>query len=162
MFEKLSEIGEAFKNFGKDKETKIVDMSNTTIEDDQSTEDSITEASDIIETQKNEESNKDSDEKIDLEVNTTKKDEEKKGEDTLEKKLKNIEKVIDTFSGSGGEQLSVPKNPLDIKASDNINVKPVDMGSVQAKELITEYLKPSVNSDRVGLLYENLRKLNLI
>ena len=162
MFEKLSEIGEAFKNFGKDKETKIVDMSNTTIEDDRSTEDSITEASDIIETQKNEEANKDSDEKIDLEVNTTKKDEEKKGEDTLEKKLKNIEKVIDTFSGSGGEQLSVPKNPLDIKASDNINVKPVDMGSVQAKELITEYLKPSVNSDRVGLLYENLRKLNLI
>ena len=80
----------------------------------------------------------------------------------LEKKLKNIEKVIDTFSGSGGEQLSVPKNNLDVKASDNINVKPVDMGSVQAKELITEYLKPSVNSDRVGLLYENLRKLNLI
>jgi len=162
MFEKLSEIGEAFKNFGKDKETKIVDMSNTTIEDDRSTEDSITEASDIIETKKNEEANKDSDEKVDLEVNTTKKDEEKKSEDTLEKKLKNIEKVIDTFSGSGGEQLSVPKNPLDIKASDNINVKPVDMGSVQAKELITEYLKPSVNSDRVGLLYENLRKLNLI
>ena len=162
MFEKLSEIGEAFKNFGKDKETKIVDMSNTTIEDDRSTEDSITEASDIIETKKNEEANKDSDEKVDLEVNTTKKDEEKKSEDTLEKKLKNIEKVIDTFSGSGGEQLKVPKNPLDIKASDNINVKPVDMGSVQAKELITEYLKPSVNSDRVGLLYENLRKLNLI
>jgi len=162
MFEKLSEIGEAFKNFGKDKETKIVDMSNTTIEDDRSTEDSITEASDIIETKKNEEANKDSDEKIDLEESTTEKDEEKKGEDTLEKKLKNIEKVIDTFSGSGGEQLQVPKNNLDVKASDNINVKPVDMGSVQAKELITEYLKPSVNSDRVGLLYENLRKLNLI
>ena len=162
MFEKLSEIGEAFKNFGKDKETEIVDMSNTTIEDDRSTEDSITEASDIIETKKNEEANKDSDEKVDLEVNTTEKDEEKKGEDTLEKKLKNIEKVIDTFSGSGGEQLQVPKNNLDVKASDNINVKPVDMGSVQAKELITEYLKPSVNSDRVGLLYENLRKLNLI
>ena len=162
MFEKLSEIGEAFKNFGKDKETKIVDMSNTTIEDDQSTEDSVTEAIDIREKKKNEEANKDSDEKIDLEVNTTEKDEEKKDEDTLEKKLKNIEKVIDTFSGSGGEQLSVPKNNLDVKASDNINVKPVDMGSVQAKELITEYLKPSVNSDRVGLLYENLRKLNLI
>ena len=162
MFEKLSEIGEAFKNFGKDKETEIVDMSNTTIEDDRSTEDSVTEAIDIREKKKKEEANKDSDEKIDLEVSTTEKDEEKKGEDTLEKKLKNIEKVIDTFSGSGGEQLQVPKNNLDVKASDNINVKPVDMGSVQAKELITEYLKPSVNSDRVGLLYENLRKLNLI
>ena len=162
MFEKLSEIGEAFKNFGKDKETEIVDMSNTTIEDDRSTEDSVTEAIDIREKKKNEEANKDSDEKIDLEVSTTEKEEEKKGEDTLEKKLKNIEKVIDTFSGSGGEQLQVPKNNLDVKASDNINVKPVDMGSVQAKELITEYLKPSVNSDRVGLLYENLRKLNLI
>ena len=162
MFEKLSEIGEAFKNFGKDKETEIVDMSNTTIEDDRSTEDSVTEAIDIREKKKNEEANKDSDEKKNLEKSTTEKDEEKKGEDTLEKKLKNIEKVIDTFSGSGGEQLQVPKNNLDVKASDNINVKPVDMGSVQAKELITEYLKPSVNSDRVGLLYENLRKLNLI
>ena len=32
MFEKLSEIGEAFKNFGKDKETEIVDMSNIDME----------------------------------------------------------------------------------------------------------------------------------
>ena len=78
MFEKLSEIGEAFKNFGKDKETEIVDMSNTTIEDDRSTEDSVTKAIDIREKKKNEEANKDSDEKIDLEVSTTKKDEEKK------------------------------------------------------------------------------------
>ena len=52
MFEKLSEIGEAFKNFGKDKETEIVDMSNTTIEDDRSTEDSVTEAIDIREKKK--------------------------------------------------------------------------------------------------------------
>lgn len=104
-------------------------------------------------------------EKDTTEIIKTKTEEKEQKEDTeedLEKKLKNIEKVIDTFSGSGGEQLQVPKNNLDVKASDNINVKPLDMGSVQAKELITEYLKPSVNSDRVGLLYENLRKLNLI
>jgi hypothetical protein len=58
-------------------------------------------------------------------------------------------------------KLDIPKQDTG-SASDNINVKPLDMGSVQAKELINEYLKPSVNSDRVGLLYENLRKLNLI
>jgi hypothetical protein len=81
-------------------------------------------------------------------------------EDSLDKKLRNIEKVIGTFS-EAPEQADIPKQDTG-SASDNINVKPLDMGSVQAKELINEYLKPSVNSDRVGLLYENLRKLNLI
>jgi hypothetical protein len=44
----------------------------------------------------------------------------------------------------------------------NINQKPLDMGNVQAKQVLNDYLKPSVNSDRVSLLYDNLRKLNLI
>jgi hypothetical protein len=83
-----------------------------------------------------------------------------KKEDSLDKKLANIEKVIGAFS-EAPEQADIPKQDMG-SASDNINVKPLDMGSVQAKELINEYLKPSVNSDRVGLLYENLRKLNLI
>jgi hypothetical protein len=83
-----------------------------------------------------------------------------KKEDSLDKKLANIEKVIGAFS-EAPEQAPLPKQDTG-SASDNINLKPIDMGSVQAKELINEYLKPSVNSDRVGLLYENLRKLNLI
>jgi hypothetical protein len=84
----------------------------------------------------------------------------KNKEDDLDKKLANIEKVIGAFS-EAPEQVDIPKQDMG-SASDNINVKPIDMGNVQAKEVINEYLKPSVNADRVGLLYENLRKLNLI
>ena len=150
MFEKLSEIGNAFKAFGNSNidtdEPELVDPLNEKIAERLKERDS--ELSDLSTKEVMKE------EKEIFDVKREKK------EDSLEKKLKSIEKVIDTFSG--GEQLQVPKNPLDSKSSDNINVKPLDMGSVQAKEVISDYLKPSVNADRVGLLYENLRKLNLI
>ena len=155
MFENLKTIGDAFKNFGNSnidtEAVEVVDPLDEKIAERLKERDS--ELSDL--------STKDVMEREKEVFDVKRKPEEKKPDDSLEKKLKSIEKVIDTFSG-GGEQLQVPKNPLDSKSSDNINVKPLDMGSVQAKELITEYLKPSVNSDRVGLLYENLRKLNLI
>jgi len=45
----------------------------------------------------------------------------------------------------------------------NINQKPLDMGNVQAKAAQQEYLKPNtVPEDRIALLYENLKKFNLI
>ena len=84
-----------------------------------------------------------------------------KKEDNLEKKLKNIEKVIDTFGG-GQEQIPVKNESLEGSKTDNINLKAIDTGNMMAKEIINDYLKPSVNADRVGLLYENLRKYNLI
>ena len=151
MFENFKKIGDAFKSFGDSNidtdETELVDPLDEKIAQRlRERDDELVDLStkDVMEREK--------------EVFDVKRENK---EDDLDKKLKSIEKVIDTFSG-GGEQLSVPKNPLDSKTTDNINLKPIDMGSVQAKELINEYLKPSVNSDRVGLLYENLRKLNLI
>jgi len=154
MFENLKTIGDAFKNFGNSNiDTEAVDLVDPLDE-------KIAERLKERDSELSDLSTKDVMEREKEVFDVKRKPEEEKPEDSLEKKLKSIEKVIDTFSG--GEQLQVPKNPLDSKSSDNINVKPLDMGSVQAKELITEYLKPSVNSDRVGLLYENLRKLNLI
>jgi hypothetical protein len=45
----------------------------------------------------------------------------------------------------------------------NINIKPLDMGQVQAKANQQEYLKPSsVPNDRIALLYKDLEKYNLI
>ncbi|MGY9059882.1 MAG: hypothetical protein ACKVHI_08875, partial [Candidatus Puniceispirillales bacterium] len=83
-------------------------------------------------------------------------------EDSLEKKLKNIEKVIDTFSGGGTSVINSGRMPSSDIAS-NINQKPLDMGNVQAKAAQQEYLKPStVPEDRIALLYENLKKFNLI
>ena len=162
MFEKLSEIGEAFKSFGKkddeveiDERSSIEKLDDFNIEKDIISSTQSKESKDIesIDDTSTTESVKDiliKDEKEKLE----------KKEDSLDTKLRNIEKVIETFSGAP-EMGDIPKQDTG-SASDNINVKPLDMANVQAKEVINDYLKPSVNADRVGLLYENLRKLNLI
>ena len=82
-------------------------------------------------------------------------------EDSLEKKLKNIEKVIDTFGGKPTTLSSGQLPSSNIYA--NINQKPLDMGNVQAKAAQAEYLKAStVPEDRIALLYEDLKKYNLI
>ena len=152
MFENFKKIGDAFKSFGDsnidtDEAELVYPLDEKIAQRLRERDDELVDLStkDVMEREK--------------EVFDVKRENK---EDDLDKKLKSIEKVIDTFSG-GGEQLSVPKNQsLEGSSKDNINLKPIDMGSVQAKELINSYLKPSVNSDRVGLLYENLRKLNLI
>tara|TARA_X000001388_G_scaffold74224_1_gene66898 strand:- start:191 stop:658 length:468 start_codon:yes stop_codon:yes gene_type:complete len=89
------------------------------------------------------------------------KEEVKESEDDLEKKLKNIEKVIETFSGDGGA--SVIKNTGKLPASIDLNQQPLDMGNTQAKQYQAEYLKPSnVQDERIALLYNDLKKYNLI
>ena len=150
MFENLKTIGDAFKNFGNSNiDTEAVDLVDPLDEKiaerlkERDSELSDLSTKEVMEREK--------------EVFDVKRE---KKEDSLDKKLANIEKVIGAFS-EAPEQAPVPKQDMG-SASDNINVKPLDMGSVQAKEVINDYLKPSVNADRVGLLYENLRKLNLI
>ena len=89
------------------------------------------------------------------------KEEVKESEDDLEKKLKNIEKVIETFSGSGGT--TTIKNTSKLPSAVNLNQQPLDLGTTQAKAYQAEYLKPStVPDDRIALLYEGLKKYNLI
>jgi len=92
----------------------------------------------------------------------TTKDKKKESESDLEKKLANIEKVIDKFSGGGTTTLPSSKDLVG-SSSDNINIRPLDMGQIQAKAIQQEYLKPSsVPSDRIALLYKDLEKYNLI
>ena len=89
-------------------------------------------------------------------------EDKKNKEQSLEKKLANIEKVIDKFSGAGTTTLPSSKD-LVSSSSDNINIRPLDMGQVQAKAAQADYLKPStVPNDRIALLYEDLKKYNLI
>jgi hypothetical protein len=162
MFENLKTIGEAFKSFGKkDDEVEIDQRSSIEKLDDFNMEDDIFSATQSEES-KDIQSIDDTSTTESIKDVLIKEEKEKLAdkEDSLDKKLRNIEKVIGAFS-EAPEQADIPKQDTG-SASDNINLKPIDMGSVQAKELINEYLKPSVNSDRVGLLYENLRKLNLI
>ena len=162
MFEKLTEIGEAFKSFGKkDDEVKIDERSSIEKLEDFNQEKDIISATQSEES-KDIQSMDDTSSTESIKDVLIKKEKEKleDKEDSLDKKLRNIEKVIGTFS-EAPEQVNVPEQASE-STSDNINIKPLDMSNVQAKEVINEYLKPSVNADRVGLLYENLRKLNLI
>ena len=160
-FEKLKEKGEALISFGKDKEVDTDERS------------SVEKYDDFLKTTEVMKAGKTADQKAVESIDDTavtesvkevlgKEEKEKKEdtEDSLEKKLANIEKVIDTFGGS--KALPTGKLPGS-NINSNINQQPLDMGQVQAKAAQTEYLKPStVPNDRIALLYEDLKKYNLI
>ena len=150
----LRQTGEALSSFGKkdkdeDKDTDIIRVENLEKKDP---------ATEMVGTGDASEAEKVYQEK---EGKIVEKEKKEDTEDSLEKKLANIEKVIDTFS-SGTKALPTGKLPgSDINA--NINQRPLDMGQVQAKAAQAEYLKPStVPEDRIALLYEDLKKYNLI
>ena len=150
VLENLKERGDALASFGKsdeDKDTDVVRVENLE-KKDPATE--MVETGDASEAEKIYQADKG---KI---VEKKKED----TEDSLEKKLANIEKVIDKFGGSQ----TLPTGELQGGSiNDNINQKPLDMGNVQAKAAQAEYLKPStVPNDRIALLYEDLKKYNLI
>ena len=161
-FEKLREKGEALISFGKDKEVNTDERS------------SVEKYDDFLKTTEVMEAGKTADQKAvesidDTSVTESVKDvlgkEEKEKlenkEDSLEKKLANIEKVITTFSGK--PTVINPEKLPGSNINSNINQQPLDMGQVQAKAAQAEYLKPStVPDDRIALLYENLKKYNLI
>tara|TARA_R110000803_G_C11773269_1_gene295572 strand:- start:53 stop:547 length:495 start_codon:yes stop_codon:yes gene_type:complete len=162
IFENFKNLGEAFKLFGKEKDEEIDERSSIEKLED------FNEEKDIFSSTQSQES-KDVESIDDAGATESmrdilveeEKDKSKNSEDSLDKKLKSIEKVIATFS-EPPEVL--PQKDMFAGGGDqnNINQKPLDMGNVQAKQVLNDYLKPSVNSDRVSLLYDNLRKLNLI
>ena len=161
-FEKLREKGEALISFGKDKEVDTDERS------------SVEKYDDFLKTTEVMEAGKTADQKAVESIDDTsvtesvkdvlgKEEKEKKEdkEDSLEKKLANIEKVIDTFS-SGTKALPTGQLPGS-NVNANLNQRPLDMGQVQAKAAQADYLKPStVPEDRIALLYEDLKKYNLI
>jgi len=139
----------------------LKDFANTEEEEDKSTQESVLEASKILKTDTKTDDEKTVDESTAEPIKTKKEDTEKDEEQSLEEKLQNIEKVIETFSGKStvidsGQR--VGKAP-----SINLNQQPLDMGTAQAKAYQAEYLKPStLPDDRIALLYDNLKKYNLI
>ena len=154
----LRQTGEALSSFGKkdeDKDTDIIRVKDKVVKDVRLDKDPATE---MVETGDASEAEKVYQKK---EGKIVEKEKKEDTEDSLEKKLANIEKVIDTFSG-GTKALPTGKLPgSNINA--DINQKPLDMGQVQAKAAQAEYLKPStVPEDRIALLYEDLKKYNLI
>lgn len=146
----LRKTGEALSSFGKDKEDKDTDIIRVEDLEKKNPATEMVETGDASEAEKIYQEDKG---KI---VEKKKED----TEDSLEKKLANIEKVIDKFGGSQ----TLPTGQLQSGSiNDNINQRPLDMGNVQAKAAQAEYLKPStVPNDRIALLYEDLKKYNLI
>ena len=143
----------------------LKDFSNTEVEEDKSTAASVLKASETINTDIKSDDEKTADEETQEIIKTTKdlkKEKEKDTEESLEDKLANIEKVIDTFSGKGTTVVDSGQS-VGQAGSVNLNQQPLDLGTTQAKAYQAEYLKPStVHDDRIALLYENLKKYNLI
>ena len=160
ILENLKEKGNALSSFGKEEDDdnliRVKDNEVTVLSDkkdeDVSTS-TVLESGDASEAEKIYQKEKG--------VITTK-DKKKESEEDLEKKLKNIEKVIETFGGNNTSTLPSSKE-LTGRPSDNINLKPLDFSQLQAKANQQEYLKPSnVQNDRIALLYKDLEKYNLI
>ena len=150
----LRQTGEALSSFGKkdkdeDKDTDIIRVKDLEKKDP---------ATEMVETGDASAAEKVYQEK---EGKIVEKEKKEDTEDSLEKKLANIEKVIDTF---GSKPTTLPSGQLPgSNINSDINQKPLDMGQVQAKAAQAEYLKPStVPNDRIALLYEDLKKYNLI
>ena len=137
----------------------LKDFSNTDSEEDKSTQTSVLEASNILKSDDKTDDEKTIDEST-AEIIKTKKD-DKDEEQSLEEKLQNIEKVIETFSGKSTVIDSGQK--VGKASSINLNQQPLDMGTAQAKAYQAAYLKPNtLPDDRIALLYDNLKKYNLI
>ena len=158
----LRETGNALKNIGDDKENELIkvkDKKVTELKDDDKETDVATKS--IVDIGDAETATKvhQKDEGI---ITTKDKQKEKDTEESLEDKLANIEKVIDTFSGKGTTVVDSGQS-VGQAQSVNLNQQPLDLGTAQAKAYQAEYLKQStVHDDRIALLYENLKKYNLI
>ena len=158
----LLRTGNAFKNFGKkdDSLIKVKDKEVTELTDKDDDKEITTKS--IIEDTGDAKVAEESHQKDEGIITTKDKQKEKDTEESLEEKLKNIEKVIDTFSGKGTSVLNSGQS-VGQAQSVNLNQQPLDLGTAQAKAYQAEYLKPStVHDDRIALLYDNLKKYNLI
>ena len=148
----LKEAGDALKNFGKSTDEKIEDYKKVKEEYEKGLSDEekiLAERDDSLITKP-----VDTDEEI--------KKQAKEEGDELDKRLKDISKVIDKFSDDGGIK-KLGESRLDVSSTDPLNPKPIDFTNTIGKSYLSGVIeKPSSEKDRITLLYEQLRKFNLI
>ena len=160
MLEFLKEKGEALKNFlDKDDEKeekssveKLLDFQEAKKEADSALtkeQKQIQSTDDTSETESIEEI---------LKTESTKKEEKSKEKD-LDEKLADIEKVISTF----GNQTNLGTTSDPFKGTKFELNKPIDFQTKVAQNYIAPYLQqPTSQDDRIKLLFESLKKQNLI
>ena len=154
-------------DFLKKEGKALKDFANTDVEDEEerSTAESIKAAiekeQEILEAEQKDKDIDDESSNIEqiLKEAEEKKEEEKK-EKGLDEKLADIEKVISAF-GSSQDLGSPAKSPFTDK-SFQLN-KPIDFQTQVAKNYVAPYLQqPTSQGDRIALLFESLKKQNLI
>lgn len=160
MFENLKSIGEAFRNFKSEDTEKEEDTTLQKYLDFQEAKEEF----EPTEEQKAVMSMEDipGQTKTGKEILIEEAKQEKK-EDELDKKISDIQKVLKTFSeDTEGEVLDIPRMDTSSDA-DKLNVKPLDLGAIRQKSYLQGLItQPSSQKDRIALLYESLRKQNLI
>ena len=160
MFENLKSIGEAFKNFKSEDTEKEEDTTLQKYLDFQEAKEEFQPT----EEQKAVMSMEDipGQTKTGKEILIEEAKQEKK-EDELDKKISDIQKVLKTFSeDTEGEVLNTPKMDTSSDA-DKFNVKPLDLGAIRQKSYLEGLItQPSSQTDRVSLLYNELKKQGLI
>ena len=159
MFENLKSIGEAFKNFKsedteKEEDTtlqKYIDFQEAKEEFQPTEEQKAIMSMEDIPGQT----------KTGKEILIEEAKQEKK-EDELDKKISDIQKVLKTFSeDTEGEVINTKMDTS--SDADKLNVKPLDLGAIRQKSYLQGLItQPSSQKDRIALLYESLRKQNLI
>lgn len=152
-FSSLKELGDALKNYGKSTDEKIEDYKKVKEEYEQGR----TEEQRLL--GEREDAGAKSSELITGEEAI--KEQVKKDQDSLDKKLDDINKVIEKFSDSGGVKKLGGSGGFD--SSIDINPKPYNFNEVLAKDYLAGVIqKPSSTTSRVSLLLEDLAKLKLI
>tara|TARA_R100001086_G_C11783853_1_gene244378 strand:+ start:114 stop:578 length:465 start_codon:yes stop_codon:yes gene_type:complete len=154
MFERLKELGEALKNTKEEKEEE-------------------TSAEKLLKFQEAKEEYKPSEEQIKIgqtddtgetvsaQETIIQEAKEKDKKDDLDDKIARIQKVIKNFEDDS--QPTVIKTKMDTSPINDINLKAMDMGSLKQKEYLQSLIaQPSSQRDRVKLLYDQLKRFNLI
>jgi len=159
MFEKLESVGEALRNIFSKKEDEDTRSTGTKIYEAEEAKEKYKPTEEQIKLGETEDIGETESIKEILQKESAKKEEEGKEKD-LDEKLADIEKVLGKFSEQ--TPLGSTSMPFDKTSTIDLN-RPIDFRKETAKDYLGPVIsQPSSQKDRIALLYESLRKQNLI
>ena len=159
MFEKLESVGEALRNIFSKKEDEDTRSTGTKIYESEEAKEEYKPTKEQIKLGETEDIGETESIKEILQKESAKKEEEGKEKD-LDEKLADIEKVLGKFSEQ--TPLGSTSMPFDKTSTIDLN-RPIDFRKETAKDYLGPVIsQPSSQKDRIALLYESLRKQNLI
>jgi len=159
MFESLSRLGKALENFKLDKEDEKTSLEEYLDFQEAKKEFEPTEEQKSVMTMEDFPGQTQTGEQILIEESK-----QEKKEDELDKKIKDIQKVLTSF-GEKSEDVTTIKPEVivdDPVKSSTLNLKPLDLGNLAQKEYL-QGLLPSSSSqtNRVDILLKQLKNLGL-